>query len=28
HHYDPTSGQFEALPHEEQGVSAIPLRHI
>ncbi|MGK0262298.1 MAG: hypothetical protein ACI8UD_000940 [Planctomycetota bacterium] len=28
HHYNPTSGQFEALTHEEQGVSAIPLRHI
>lgn len=28
HHYNPTSGQFKALPDEEQGVSAIPLRHI
>ncbi|MDA7494487.1 carbonic anhydrase, partial [bacterium] len=28
HHYNPTTGQFEALTHEDQGVSAIPLRHI
>lgn len=27
HHYNPKTGQFEALTHEDQGVSAIPLRH-
>ena len=28
HHYNPISGQFEELTHDDQGVSAIPLRHI
>jgi len=28
HHYNPVSGQFEELAHDEEGVSPIPLRHI
>jgi hypothetical protein len=28
HHYKPSTGPFEELTYEDQGVSAIPLRHI
>lgn len=28
HHYNPVTGQFEELTHDQESVSPIPLRHI